>query len=843
MEEVATQMVELLNALEDKLEDKVVLQVNKVDDEGELLEENVQVFQELKQINFELEKRIRQQTVELQKAKERLELVGLATQDAVWDWDLKTDQFYWNQRFFTDFGYAKEEVYSGPESKYANIHPKDQERVVQGIHQIIDHGKQNWSDYYRFRKGDGSYAFIYDRGYCLYDEAGNPYRMVGAMMDITRQKEVEEALEQSKAREKASRQEAEQQRARLERLFKEAPALVNIQRGPDHVFELVHPMKYQLLGHRQLLGKSSREALPELGDSFHSLLDRIYKKGKPFNGKEELIRLDRNNDGRLEDAYFDITYQPIFDAAGEVEGVMTFAVEVTEQVEARKQVEIVLNSLPLIATTTLPDGTTAFVNKTYLEYSGASQDELSFEQQLKFIHPEDVAPLVKAREEALAFGHRFELEIRIKRQQDGQCRWHLCRTVPLVNPAGENALWISTATDIHEQKLMEAALQEREMRLSAMFNQSSVGIGVLDLNQRFTFVNDRFVQIAGRPKEALIGLSVLEITHPEDRGKNRELLKKMFDFEQELSLEKRYLHPDGKSVWISVSATVIKDEQGMPTGIMGVCQDISERKLAQEQLKQLTKKLAIANEEIQANNRSLEASNKHLSQVNEDLDNFVYTASHDLKAPILNIDGLMKLLTAKLKQKGWQDSSIQGITEMIKTSVNRFQETIKDLTEVAKVQKHFNSENERINLGSIFRDIQLDLREQIRESGAIVETHLDNCQEILFPKKNLKSVVYNLLSNAIKYRDPERTPHIVVSCKEDADYWILSVKDNGLGMNLSDMSKVFGMFNRLHKHVDGTGIGLYIVKKIVENAGGKIEVESNVGEGSTFFVYFKKVKE
>ncbi len=97
-----------------------------------------------------------------------------------------------------------------------------------------------------------------------------------------------------------------------------------------------------------------------------------------------------------------------------------------------------------------------------------------------------------------------------------------------------------------------------------------------------------------------------------------------------------------------------------------------------------------------------------------------------------------------------------------------------------------------------------------------------------------------MLSNAIKYRSPEREPQVSITCLTQGDYHVLTVQDNGLGMDMRQEEKIFALFKRLHAHVEGTGIGLYIVKKILENAGGKIEVESQVGIGSTFKVYFKR---
>ncbi|MFD3003437.1 ATP-binding protein [Pontibacter toksunensis] len=132
-----------------------------------------------------------------------------------------------------------------------------------------------------------------------------------------------------------------------------------------------------------------------------------------------------------------------------------------------------------------------------------------------------------------------------------------------------------------------------------------------------------------------------------------------------------------------------------------------------------------------------------------------------------------------------------------------------------------------------------DLFLLIKQAGAEIQVAIQECGLIDFSSKNARSIVYNLVSNALKYRSPERQLLIQIDCYLQENYQVLSVKDNGLGMDLTDKSKLFGMFKRLHDHVEGTGVGLYIVKKIVENAGGRIEVESKVNEGATFRVFFR----
>ena len=176
---------------------------------------------------------------------------------------------------------------------------------------------------------------------------------------------------------------------------------------------------------------------------------------------------------------------------------------------------------------------------------------------------------------------------------------------------------------------------------------------------------------------------------------------------------------------------------------------------------------------------------------------------------------------------------------MIKHSIQRFRDTIQDLTEIAKVQKAFQEESSFVNFEEIIFDVKNSIQEMISESNAKV--HVDALiSEINISRKNLKSIIYNLLSNAIKYRSDEREPIIYIKTEKSEGEILLIVRDNGLGMDPQNLEKIFTLFKRLHSHVEGTGIGLYIVKRIIDNMGGKITVESKVNEGSTFRIYFKE---
>jgi PAS domain S-box-containing protein len=395
-----------------------------------------------------------------------------------------------------------------------------------------------------------------------------------------------------------------------------------------------------------------------------------------------------------------------------------------------------------------------------------------------------------------------------------------------------------------ERARAEEALRQSEERLQKALSIQTVGVIFFDLAGSINDANEAFCHMSGYAREDFIrgGVRWDVLTPAEFMDATLTSREELLTKGENTPYVKQYFRPDGSRWWGLFAGKRLSE-----TECVEFVLDISEGKRAEAALQQMTQELAATNRElatangqIQAANAELSRTNSHLSRVNADLDNFIYTASHDLKAPILNIEGLTKVLARKRHTLSLQDAQLAHVLHLIEDSVVRFKETISDLTDVARIQKQLEGESEPVVLQEIVQDTLLDLQPQVQESGAVIEQDLKACPVIMFPRKNLKSVVYNLLSNAIKYRDPSRPPHINITCQEEGDYLLLRVQDNGLGMDVRDPEKIFGMFKRQHAHVEGTGVGLYIVRKIIENAGGKIQVESQVDIGSTFRVYFKR---
>lgn len=233
---------------------------------------------------------------------------------------------------------------------------------------------------------------------------------------------------------------------------------------------------------------------------------------------------------------------------------------------------------------------------------------------------------------------------------------------------------------------------------------------------------------------------------------------------------------------------------------------------------------------------------RDLEKLNASHETFIYSVSHDLKAPLANIEGLVQLLrqtSGELLENCDADNQEQKqIAAMLDNSVKTMRNIIDELSEIAKIEGNYREMVEQVRFENILKQVEMTLKDNITKNKATILYDI-KASEIEFSPKNLRSIIYNLLSNAIKYKSPERDPEIHLSTVNENGFVQIAVKDNGLGIAEEKKNLIFTPFTRFEKETEGTGIGLYLVKKIVENAGGEIIVNSKPGEGSEFIVYLK----
>ena len=703
-----------------------------------------------------------------------------------------------------------------------------------------------------FRNGkayNGYYNFVFD---ALRNEEGG---ISGTMVVAT---EVTELVK--------ARQENERRQQQVDDLLEQAPVAVSIYRGPNYVIEMTNTTACQLTGRsrEESLNKPLFELLPEFANlGLEDLLDQVMTTGEPYVAKEFPTSIDRY--GRHETAYWDFIYYPYRNAQQDIIGVTVMGNEVTSQVEARQQAEReqhrllnIFEQFPVgVGIYRGPKHTIELVNSMAGKLWGVDEEKLQHQPLLEVLPELREQGLADMLDEVYRTGEPFmahERPVTFNRKDKSGVSYFDFLYYAWLDEHDQIIGVISVAVDVSER----VAARQEEYQLRALLNHSTGFVGLANTEGQGVFLNPAGRLLVGIDVEEPISeYNILDFFMKEDRPFFQEtILPALLDKEKGWwggEYNFRNVQTD-ETIPVLYNCFAVRDPTSNELlGLGTITVDITERRKRdtelrhyQERLNQTNQKLAITNEELSSANEELYTSNEELintngllTRANTDLDNFVYTASHDLKAPITNIQGLITLLRKILPSDSQSLPRMQRTLEMMESSVNRFMRTITDLSDITRLQRQEDEPKEPVNLSELIEEVRMDVEGDIEQSNAQLDIDVEACGSIPFPPKNLRSIVYNLLSNAIKYRDPQRDPHISIRCQTVGEHKVLTVTDNGLGMNLSDDVQPFGLFRRLHSHVDGTGIGLYIVKKIIENAGGKIEVTSEVGVGTTFIVYFR----
>jgi PAS domain S-box-containing protein len=386
---------------------------------------------------------------------------------------------------------------------------------------------------------------------------------------------------------------------------------------------------------------------------------------------------------------------------------------------------------------------------------------------------------------------------------------------------GKPLMAIMVISDVTERKMFEEALVRAKQEWERTFDAVPDLIAILDNRQRMVRANRAMAGRMGMTPEECVGLRCFSSVHgsgcPPDLCPH---VKTMLDG-REHSAELRVERLGGDFL---VTTTPLFDEDDRMIGSVHVARDITERKKAEQKIHSL-------NEELKANLFQLDEVNRELERSNQDLQQFAYTAAHDLQVPLHTVAGFIQLLgrryRGKLDEKGetFIDQAIEG--------ANLMQRLLQDLLAFSKVG------GGRLNLrplplGGVVDRVLLNLDQAIRDLQAEVVVAND-LPLVLADESQLLHLLQNLVANALKFRGP-KTPRLEIHTRDSRGEWIVCVRDNGIGLDPRHAERIFMVFQRLHgrDQYEGTGIGLAICKKIVDRHGGRIWVESAPGEGATF---------
>ncbi|WP_083856862.1 PAS domain-containing sensor histidine kinase [Stanieria cyanosphaera] len=510
--------------------------------------------------------------------------------------------------------------------------------------------------------------------------------------------------------------------------------------------------------------------------------------------------------------------------------------------ESERRFRAIFNSMFQFIGLLKPDGTLLEANQTALDFGGFRLEEIVnrpfWEISWWQINAQTQQQLQQAIMQA-ASGEfvRYEVDILGANNQIATIDFSL---KPVLDENGQISLLIPEGRNITESKKIQEKLQRNEQRWQLAIQSTGDGIWDWNVQTNEVYYSPRWKEMRGYQNDEIRGNfeQWAELIHSDDYEKVMSALEQHFTKQIPFRLEYRTLHRDSSYRWILVQGQAVCDEIGQILRMVGAETDITERKQAQVALAQLNEELEARvkqrTSQLEQVNKILLATTGQLEKRNQELDQFAYVASHDLKAPLRAIANLSEWLEEDLEDK--LDDDTRHNLNLLRGRVHRLENLINGLLAYSRVGR-VSSEFQLVSVERLLNEI-IDSLVVPPEFKIEIIGKMPTFRTQLLP---LQQTFSNLIDNAIKHH-PRQDGKVSISVVEQENFYEFTVSDDGKGIDPKYHDRIFTIFQTLEArdNKESTGIGLSIVKKAVENQGGAITVESQVGEGTSFRFTWKK---
>ncbi|WP_207493756.1 PAS domain-containing sensor histidine kinase [Aridibaculum aurantiacum] len=539
-----------------------------------------------------------------------------------------------------------------------------------------------------------------------------------------------------------------------------------------------------------------------------------------FTGEEvvkETVFTDENHHVHI----YNHTYRPLFDQNGEIFGVFITSTNITERKKLTEELAANSNRLETAQQIArLGYFENNFTNKEifcspqFYEILGIQEAEATFKDfnfLHQVVHPEDKELLRNALENSFSTGESFNIEFRVTGEKE---KVILAIGVVEKDADGLPTKFRVTIQDITDSKMAILAIQTLESRFRSLFENSIDGVILSKWEGAITSGNPSICKMLGYTSDELLSLTrhdLLQLESP--------LVQEMMDQREKTGSymgELMIRHKDGYYIPAEVTSMMMKDGEGH-NYISSIIRDITEKKKIEKEQKALT-------EELLKNN--------------QDLQQFSFITSHNLRAPVAN---LMSLLSLYNKSNPGDDFNLV-LVDKFAEATQQLNQTLNDLVNVLVIKSNNNISSDTVFLSAVFADVLKNVESLLEQQHGVINTDFSAVDEIRYNRIHVESIFLNMISNAIRYRSADRKPVINIRSYVVPGYIVVDFNDNGMGMDLKRYGdRLFGLYQRFHDNREGKGLGLYMTRSQVMAMGGKIEVESEPGVGSTFKVFFKSL--
>ena len=453
------------------------------------------------------------------------------------------------------------------------------------------------------------------------------------------------------------------------------------------------------------------------------------------------------------------------------------------------------------------DGRPQIANAAWARDLGWDLQTLADQALLDLVHPDDRHVLTNGLSTLdHDAGAVTELEVRVRDVDD---RYHHL-TLRLQRTPTDGICLLGH--DVTGEREAQRDLHDSERRFRLAMDHAPIGMVLADLNGSWIRVNDALCRLLGRSREELVGRVVDRVTHPDDIDRSHGEMGPLLSGERDhFTFDKRYIHADGHTVDVAVTASLVRDDNGDPLYVIGQIVDITERIRTEARLRDTV---------------------QELQRANEALENFATIASHDLKSPMAIVQGLLQTIVARSPDAlGTRDLDL---LQRALTHTSTLTGAIDGLLELSRMRTR-PLQVGPVDLNETLHEVRDLLRVDIERAGATID--IDGLPTVTGDPVLLRLLLQNLVANAIKFRHDDRPPTVAFHVEKDQTSWELSVTDNGRGFEEQDEEVIFELFGRTGdgERIEGAGIGLATCRQIAERHGGSIRAFAMDG-GARFVV-------
>ncbi|WP_185113955.1 PAS domain-containing sensor histidine kinase [Fulvivirga imtechensis] len=438
----------------------------------------------------------------------------------------------------------------------------------------------------------------------------------------------------------------------------------------------------------------------------------------------------------------------------------------------------------------------------------------TLDEFMQRIHQDDTQKVNKAIAVALEREVKLDVTFRIRTGQ-GKIRIIQSKGEVITDDQGNAESIVGLSINITAAKAYEETLKESEQRFRAAVDYSPIGVALVSLKGKLFKVNQALASMLNYSEKELLNLDFSEITHPSDVNSDAKQIKKLLQGRiASFQADKRYLRKDGKSIWIQLNVSLVKDANKEPKYFIAQILDITERKMAEEKIQ----------ETVRQRTAQLEA-------MNQELEAFSYSVSHDLRSPLRSIHGFSQALLEDYATS--LDEMGNDYLNRVSAASVRMGHLIDDLLALARITRQ-DMKIDIIDVSEVAEQVATALKaERYQNTEFIIKPGLKAHAD----QGLLTVALENLFENAAKYSRVKDHPKVEFGEHSANGKNTFFIKDNGVGFDMQYADKLFGAFQRLHtaKEFEGTGIGLATVKRVIHRHGGEIWAESELGVGSCFY--------